>query len=381
MYTHASDSCPVDLTGKVNLLFDSGEFPLLRASLKTYNRFQIEALRVLLDSISFCFVVRMAIVTSFVAVLGVLTGTAQESMKFGIDVASAGKPVSKGLPMTYASIWAGSWIQKSGWGGIESQLKSAKKNGLVPVVQWWYWGDDISPNVVENGIWDARQSVQKNKATWYRLSNELADVIVRVMGPDAALVVVEPEFNKNGIETYEPFDALLAEQVTIFHRKGDIKVGIGFGNWAPEYWSRFAGAVDKSDFVGTQLLQSSIRDAATYLKTVDTLITGAGYLQGRFHKPCLIIDLALSSYPQSEYEGYQAAVIKELFARLPELKKVGVHGLIWRQLADDPKFDTSNYHGVAERFWGLFHADGTPKAAFEQFAHGIQSEMSDRPAT
>jgi hypothetical protein len=202
------------------------------------------------------------------------------------------------------------------------------------------------------------------------------------MGPDSpALVVVEPEFNKNGIETYEPFDGMLAEQVNIFHRKGNIKVVIAFGNWAPEHWSRFTGAVAKSDYVGTQLLQSSIRNAPTYLKAVDMLITGARDLQGRFNKPCFVIDLALSSYPQPTYEGYQAAVIKELFARLPELKKVGVRGVIWRQLIDDPKFDTTNYHGMAERFWGLLHANGTPKAAFAPFLHGIQSETSGRPAT
>jgi hypothetical protein len=350
---------------------------MLRATLKAYNCLQMETIKVLVKSICLYSLVRTTVLTGFVAALTVLTATAQEAIKFGIDVASAGKTADKSLPMTYASIWAGSWIQKSGWGGIETQLKSAKANGLVPVIQWWYWGDDINPKAVEDGCWDARQAVRKDKATWYRLSNELAERIVRVMGPDSqALVVVEPEFNKNGIETYQPFDAMLAEQVDIFHKKGNIKVGIGVGNWAREYWSTFAGAVAKSDFVGAQLLQSSIRDAATYLNAVDTLITGAGYLQGNFDKPCLIIDLALSSYPQAKYEGYQAAVVKELFARLPELKKVGVRGVIWRQLTDDPKFDTSNYHGVAERFWGLLNADGTPKAAFEQFVHGIQAESN-----
>jgi hypothetical protein len=302
-------------------------------------------------------------------------------MKFGIDVAYARETVKLDMRMTYGSIWAGPWNQKWGWGGIESQLKTAKSNGLVPVIHWWYWGDDISPNVVENGRWDARQGVQKDKAAWSRLSNELANLIVKVMGPNSqTLVVVEPEFNKNGIETYEPFDGMLAEQAAIFQRKGTIKVVIAFGNWAPDNWSRFSRAVAQSDFVGTQLLQSSIRNAATYLKAVDMLVDGARALQTKFGKPCLIIDLALSSYPQEEYEGYQATVISELFARLPELKSAGVRGVIWRQLVDDPKFDTSNYHGTAERFWGLLHSNGRPKAAFASFARGIQSETSSRPA-
>jgi hypothetical protein len=299
--------------------------------------------------------------------------TAHEPIKFGIDVASARETVTRELAMTYGSMWAGPWNQKSGWGGIESQLKAAKKNGLIPVVQWWYWGDDISPKVVENGVFDARQGVRKDKATWQRLSKELADLIVRVMGPDSpTLVVLEPEFNKNGIETYQPFDDLLTEQAKIFHRKGNLKVVMGFGNWAPEYWNTFAGAVAQADFVGTQLLQSSIRNATTYLKAVDILIAGARELQVKFDKPSFIIDLALSSYPESAYEAYQEAVIKELFARLPELEKTGVRGVIWRQLIDDPKFDTSNYHGLAERSWGLLHADGTPKPALATFVRGVQ---------
>jgi hypothetical protein len=325
---------------------------------------------------------KTAALTAFLLMLTALNASAQQPVRFGIDVASARETVNKGLPMTYGSMWAGSWNQKSGWGGIESQLKSAKANGLVPVIQWWYWGDDISPKAVENGCWDARQGVRKDKSAWYRLSSELADLIIRVMGPGSpALVVIEPEFNKNGIESYEPFDGLLSEEVKIFHRQGNIKAGIGFGNWNHEQWSRFSDAVAKSDFVGTQLLQSSIRDAGTYLKTVDTLINGARDLHGKFNKPCLIVDLALSSYPQSQYEARQAAVIKELFARLSELKSAGVRGVIWRQLADDPKFDTSNYHGMAERFWGLLKADGTPKAAFEPFVRGIQSETTGQAVT
>ena len=42
-------------------------------------------------------------------------------------------------------------------------------------------------------------------------------------------------------------------------------------------------------------------------------------------------------------------------------------------LADDPAFDTNNYHGLAERHWGLLHADGTPKPAFLPFLNGALS--------
>ena len=297
-------------------------------------------------------------------------------MQFGVDIDSVKKTQSLGAPVAYGAIWVGPWIQKYGWGAIEAQLKEARARGVTPVINWWYWGDDISPQFVEHGGEDRFQHVHKDKATWTRMSHELADLIDRTSGHRGAIVVLETEFNKNGIESYKPFDNLLVEQMQIFHQKPNIKVAIGFGNWGREYWNRFALAVSECDFLGTQLLQSSVRDAKTYLGAVDTLVSGAKELQQKFHKPSLVIDLALSSYPESKYAEYQADVVKELFDRLPELKRAGVQGVIWRQVSDDPKFDTSNYHGVAERYWGLLHADGTPKPAFQPFVIGVKAEAA-----
>ena len=48
------------------------------------------------------------------------------------------------------------------------------------------------------------------------------------------------------------------------------------------------------------------------------------------------------------------------------------HAIIWRQLADDPKFDTSHYHGLAERHWGLVRADGAAKPALALFVAGTR---------
>jgi hypothetical protein len=201
------------------------------------------------------------------------------------------------------------------------------------------------------------------------------------MGDRGAIVVLETEFNKNGIEHYEPFDGYLAEQIRIFHRKGNIKVALGFGNWGREQWKLFDTAVHESDLLGTQLLQSSVRDASTYMSAVNTLVSGAAYLHKTFGKPTMIVDLALSSYPAATYEERQKAMIAQLFERLPELKAAGVQGLIWRQLADDPSFDTSNYHGVAERYWGLLRADGSNKPALAPFIEGVRAETGNAGAT
>lgn len=301
-------------------------------------------------------------------------------MRFGVDVDSVKTLRNKGVDLSYGTFWVGAWTQRYGWGEADAQLKMARSQGITPVVNWWYWGDDISPAFVEQGGTDKYHGVRKDKATWTRMSRELADHISKTMGDKEAVVVIETEFNKGGIENYEPFDQYLTDIEKIFHEKGNIKVVLGFGNWGSQQWSRFDRAAAEADIVGTQLLQSSIRDRATYLNAVDTVVAGTRTLHTLFHKPVLLIDFTLSSYPDSTYEANQAKVVKELFARLPELKAAGLEGLIWRKMVDDPKFDTANYHGEAERHWGLVRADGSFKTAYATFISGIDEERgSARP--
>ncbi len=164
-------------------------------------------------------------------------------IRFGFDNKSIHQARSLGVPVSYGSTWAGSWNQKWGWGGIESELQQARSAGVTAVIPWLYWSDDISPACVENGCTDRYQGVWKDKATWRRLA-------------------IEPEFNKGGIENYEAFDGYLAEQAAIFHQRG-LQVAIGFGNWGRSHWARFDRAVAASDILGTIALQSSVRDPGT----------------------------------------------------------------------------------------------------------------------
>jgi hypothetical protein len=298
---------------------------------------------------------------------------AQAPVQFGFDTKSVSRARALGMPVTHASTWAGAWNQKFGWNGIEDDLRRAATEGAVPVIQWWYWGDDISPACVERGCRDQYHGVRKDRATWTRLSNELADLIVRVRGPNAqALVVIETEFNKNGIETYEPFDGYLAEQAAIFHRRG-LKVVVGFGNWGHVHWKNFDRAVAAADLLGTMALQSSVRDGLTYMSGATQLITAAQYFQNTFAKPTLV-DFAFSSYPAPSWEADQDAVIRDIFRRMPELRAAGVHAMVWRMLSDDPAFNTDNYHGMAERYFGLLRADGSPKPAFVPYLAGMVAE-------
>ncbi|HUF24411.1 MAG TPA: hypothetical protein VMN81_09810 [Vicinamibacterales bacterium] len=294
-------------------------------------------------------------------------------MRFGVHVDSLAEADTHSLPMSFGVFWMGSWTQKHGWGYAEQHLTAARNRGITPIVHWWYWGDDISPSCVENGCQDNRQGVWKDRATWYRMTRELGDVIRRTMGGAEAIVILESEFNKGGIEGYEPFDGYLLDQIVELHRVAGVKVILGFGNWGLSNWARFDRAASAADMVGTQLLRSSVRDASTYHQALDTLISGASHLNNTFRKPSFIIDLALSSYPSAEYEAYQEAVVAQLFQRLGELKALGVTGMVWRAIVDDPAMDLSNYHGIAERHWGVVRADGSAKPAFRPFADGIRA--------
>jgi len=54
---------------------------------------------------------------------------------------------------------------------------------------------------------------------------------------------------------------------------------------------------------------------------VDTVVAGTKTLHNLFHKPVLLIDFVLSSYPEPTYEANQATVVKELFTRLPSSRR------------------------------------------------------------
>jgi len=305
------------------------------------------------------------------------TATVERPIGFGFDVPSLAQARKLGLPVTYGSVWAGAWNQeRDGWGGITDMLKTARAHGVTPVIQWWYWGDDLSPACVERGCKDQYYGVWKDKATWDRMSAELAEIVVDTLGGSSgAIIIVETEFNKGSMERNETFDAWLADKLQFFRSKG-LRAVVGFGNWSRQHWNNYDRAIAAADLIGAQILYSSIRNEAAYLSGPEVLISAAKYNADVFGKPTFITDVAFSSYPAPAYERYQDTAVREIVARLGELREAGVQGIVWRMLSDDPAFNTANYHGMAERYWGLLRADGTPKPAFEPFRTGMLTEAA-----
>lgn len=306
------------------------------------------------------------------------TGAASTTpMRFGMDDDSLQAQIDKGIAPDYAQTWAGVWNEKYGWGSIWNAADKAADHGAKPVIEWWYWGDSISKSCILYGCWDGLHGAQLSKAKWESNARALADTLHSALQGRPGIVVIESEFNKNGVATWEDFDGMLASHADIFRaRAPEVKLVLGFGNWGSSEWWRFDRAVNAMDMVGFQTMRGSTRDSYTsYVGAVDAILSATKKLDATFGKPVLLHDFALSSYPEPTYAGHQESVIKSFFARLGELKAAGLQGVIYRTMRDT-NMDTANYYGQAERWWGFEHQDGSDKPALDNWVNGVKAERA-----
>src|SRR5687768_14384757 len=76
--------------------------------------------------------------------------TSYTPVKFGMDAGSVSAQSTAGVKPNYGSLWIGPWTLSSGWGGPDAQLAKLKASGVTPVVQFYYWGNDISRSCIQN---------------------------------------------------------------------------------------------------------------------------------------------------------------------------------------------------------------------------------------
>ncbi|MHB1260265.1 MAG: hypothetical protein ACYC2H_00975 [Thermoplasmatota archaeon] len=304
-------------------------------------------------------------------------------VKFGMDAASVGAQTSAGVKPDYATMWIGPWTPKSGWGGPDATLASLKSAGVTPAIHFYYWGDDISPSCVENGCWSKAQNVHKDRAKWRALADELTTHINAKMQGAPVVLFLESEFNKFGIGTYEPFDGYLADMAKrIRERSPGTSVVLGFGSWRPAEWGTFDRAAAASQMVGLQAMRGSTKDSASaYDAVYDSTLSGVRRLAGLFHKPLMVTDLALSSYPEPGYATMQRDNLQEVFNGLPALRDAGVRALIYRSWKDSPTMSTANYYGEGERHFGVAHSDGDWKPAASVWVKGVKAVRAGTATT
>jgi hypothetical protein len=316
-------------------------------------------------------------------VVSLLAGPVAATVLFGADKGGIAPSRGWGAKLDYAQFWMGAWSERSGWGTASNGAQQIADQGVVPVVQWYYWAADISPSCVSNGCWSASAGLWKDRAHWFGDAAKLADALHAGLHGRPGVVVLESEFNKHGIQTWDPFDGMLVQQAALFRAHApELRVVLGFGNWNPQYWTVFDQAARAADYVGFQTMRGSTRDSyASYTGAVDAISTAVQRLHADFGKPVLLYDLALSSFWEPQWAATQNQVFQQLFARLPSLEGQGLRGVILRSISDDPRMTLAEYYGWGERYMGLRHADGTWKPALSTWIHGVQAARGGAAST
>jgi PKD repeat protein len=295
----------------------------------------------------------------------------------GVTVDGAAAVKAVGGSGTYASFWAGAWMATSGWGGLDGAIASARAAGATPLVYWYYWGDSISPACVESGC------SGKSRAQWDAMTTTLVGHLQGDLAGAPAVVVLENEFNKNGVDaaSYAPtFDAYLAAKAVALHQVPNATVVLGFGGWGEGSWGLFPKAIAASDLVGFQTMRASTRDTvASYTGAPDRIAQLVAAASGVGARGSFLYDLALSSYPDATWEGYQNQTLAAILAKAPALAQQGLAGIVYREVNDNPGMSPANYYGYAEQHWGLRDSGGTPKAAWGTWTGGAAPAPAPAP--
>lgn len=267
---------------------------------------------------------------------------------------------------------------------------------MTPFFQFFYWGDEISLAALKGQATpkDYGGKVQTMGDYW-TLVKLLGERIKAAGVP--ALVCLETEWNKTDI-LKEPavWDKVFADSAaTLKGLSPAIKVVTAPGAWSGpwgdvgETLARFPAMVKACDFVGTQTLRSMPRSkgvAESYDTGPDKLLAALKALQRAAPgKPVLVTDVAFSAYGGSYNPDHpfapangatedarkraeelrQAKAWTRMRDLLPEFQKPGLEAIIMRSVKDNPNFAVANYHGYAERAWGMVRPDGSRKPSYD----------------
>lgn len=68
------------------------------------------------------------------------TPPSASSLAFGAGFQRVQLLEHEGLRPTYVQLWAGPWLDRSGWRGFDEALRASRDGGFTPVIQFYYWG-------------------------------------------------------------------------------------------------------------------------------------------------------------------------------------------------------------------------------------------------
>ncbi|RMH76881.1 MAG: hypothetical protein D6681_21235 [Calditrichaeota bacterium] len=241
------------------------------------------------------------------------------------------------------------------------RLQACLRAGYTPVIAFWYFGDNIRP-----------EFVQQHREEYFRVIEEQLIPLIRDL-PEV-WILLEPEFNKNGMLKWKGWDTVAVEAIRRIHRGAPgARVGLAIGDWGDyevqPLKENIAQAAATSDFIGMVEMMSYVDVQNSFdpgWEPVERIHRFAAYLQQAFGKPLLVAYMALST--AGGWEQQQARIIRRFFSEIPYLMHWGVMGACFFSLFDDPEHE--GWFSSAERHFGLLTAEGQPKPGAAAWQEG-----------
>ncbi|TKB53006.1 tetratricopeptide repeat protein [Ferrimonas aestuarii] len=298
-------------------------------------------------------------------------GNGQHPIRFGVgSQLNLDKPTGSGqnfrpiwnhlpksdLPVQHLTLWI---TRHSDWGWLQPDLlKAASRAGYTPVIAFWYFGDEISPEFVD----------QHRQAYLDTLSQKLLPLIKDL--PQAYLLL-EPEFNKNGISDWAGWPKLMKTSFALIRQHApNTKAALVLGDWQPlgQQQPLVDEVVAMGDFTASMLMISPHTELAhqspDWSPWVRTLRLSQ-QLNKRFNKPYMLAYAALPSEPR--WQQRQAIELEKLKRLLPALQHQQLFSINWFNATDNPQ--QQGWFAESEPYFGLFDIHHQPKAALRAFKH------------
>ncbi|MEM7468872.1 MAG: tetratricopeptide repeat protein [Pseudomonadota bacterium] len=257
------------------------------------------------------------------------------------------------------------WLtRKTNWRWeTENRLLAASKAGFTPVVAYWYFGDQISPEFVEANLDEYRKQI----------SSKLIPLIAKL---PHVVVLLEPEFNKAGIQNWMKWGEIAQDVITeIKRRVPQAEVGLGIGDWAvngqEKLFSNIEDAVKVSDFVGYIAMTSAAHESANSQSTagiVERIYQITRILNKQFDKPLFLGYVAISS--GHGWQQKQARYLSDFITYVPYFMSQGLRGFGYFSLFDNP--NQAGWFSGDERHFGLVDREGERKPSLNSWNTKIQ---------
>lgn len=264
-------------------------------------------------------------------------------------------PIANAISIWITRSWKGNWFPIK-------EVNQLLKNGYTPIFIFYWFGDDISPSFVS-----------KHKNNYFKALKRFVKYLKKIDG--RKIVILNPEFNQNGIAQNKAFDLLQVKSILLIKKEcKNVLVGIcpgDFGNysniWDEENWNLYKPSMEYSakvaDFIAFQEMRAFTKNSKKEILDAPLrALAFSTYLHKTYNKPTFLAYLAISSYGK-DGENIQKKVFEEFIKLLPLFKhSANLIGLNIFHYIDVPGHQ--GYFKEAESFFGIKRANGTPKPSF-----------------